>query len=118
MNFKDVLVAMDIVEGMKPCLGLECAGVVSSVGAKVQEFTVGDRVIAVEHGCFSTRLVIPASLLVKIPDSLSFEDASTMPCVYATAVHALVNVGGLSKGQTVLIYSACGGVGIAAIQLC
>lgn len=41
-----------------------------------------------------------------------------MPCVYATVIHSLINLGGLERGMSVLIHSACGGVGIAAIQIC
>jgi NADPH:quinone reductase-like Zn-dependent oxidoreductase len=55
---------------------------------------------------------------VKIPPSLSFKEAATMPCVYATVIHCLLKVGGLQKDQTIMIHSACGGVGLAAIQIC
>ncbi|GME55565.1 Lovastatin diketide synthase LovF [Neofusicoccum parvum] len=118
LNFKDVLVAMGVVEGIKPGLGIECAGVVRAVGAGVRGLGVGDRVVAFDHACFSTSFAVRADLAAKMPEGLSFEDAASMPCVFTTAIHALINVGGLSKGQTVLIHSACGGVGIAAIQLC
>ncbi|EOD49628.1 putative polyketide synthase protein [Neofusicoccum parvum UCRNP2] len=114
----DVLVAMGVVEGIKPGLGIECAGVVRAVGAGVRGLGVGDRVVAFDHACFSTSFAVRADLVAKMPEGLSFEDAASMPCVFTTAIHALINVGGLSKGQTVLIHSACGGVGIAAIQLC
>ncbi|KAB2570584.1 Hybrid PKS-NRPS synthetase lepA [Lasiodiplodia theobromae] len=118
MNFKDVLVAMGIVKGTKPGLGLEGTGVIRKVGSGVEDLKVGDRVLVFDHGCFATRLVISANLCAKMPDSLSFEDGATMPCVYSTAIYALMTLGHLEKGQTVLIHSACGGVGLAAIQLC
>ncbi|KAF9631021.1 hypothetical protein BFW01_g1895 [Lasiodiplodia theobromae] len=118
MNFKDVLVAMGIVKGTKPGLGLEGTGVIRKVGSGVEDLKAGDRVLVFDHGCFATRLVISANLCAKMPDSLSFEDGATMPCVYSTAIYALMTLGHLEKGQTVLIHSACGGVGLAAIQLC
>ncbi|KAL6694561.1 KR domain-containing protein [Trichoderma pleuroticola] len=118
MNFKDVLVAMGIVEGYKPGLGIECSGIVRKVGSNVTGLSPGDRVMTIGHGCFTTSLISEASLVVKIPDSLSFEDAATVPCVYATAIHALINLGGLCEGMSVLVHSACGGVGIAALNIC
>ncbi|KEY68502.1 hypothetical protein S7711_08355 [Stachybotrys chartarum IBT 7711] len=118
MNFKDVLVAMGIVEGYKPGLGIECSGVVSQLGPGVQNLAVGDRVMTIGHGCFTTNFVTEASLATRLPENMSFEEAATIPCVYATAIHALINLGGLEEGQTVLVHSACGGVGIAAINIC
>ncbi|KAL5084329.1 hypothetical protein Trisim1_012129 [Trichoderma cf. simile WF8] len=118
MNFKDVLVAMGIVEGYKPGLGIECSGIVRKVGSNVKDLSPGDRVMTIGHGCFTTNFISEASLVVKIPDSLSFEDAATVPCVYSTAIHALINVGGLCEGMSVLVHSACGGVGIAALNIC
>lgn len=118
MNFKDVLVAMGIVEGYKPGLGIECSGIVRKVGSNVKDLSPGDRVMTIGHGCFTTNFISEASLVVKIPDSLSFEDAATVPCVYSTAIHALINVGGLCEGMSVLVHSACGGVGIAVLNIC
>ncbi|UNI16442.1 putative PKS/NRPS-like protein biosynthetic cluster [Purpureocillium takamizusanense] len=118
LNFKDVLVAMGIVQGLKPGLGLECAGIVRRVGSEVRDLHVGDRVVAFDHGFFGSRVITSSKLTAKIPGTLTFEEAATMPCVYSTAMHALVQVGGLQSGQSVLIHSACGGVGIAAINIC
>lgn len=118
MNFKDILVAMGIVEGYKPGLGIECSGIIRKVGRNVKGLWPGDRVMAIGHGCFTTNFISDASLAVKIPNNLSFEDAATVPCVYATAIHALINLGGLHEGMSVLVHSACGGVGIAALNIC
>ncbi|KAF7556654.1 hypothetical protein G7Z17_g1229 [Cylindrodendrum hubeiense] len=123
LNFRDVLCAMGIVDmpasklGLET-LGIEAGGVVKRVGPDVKDLKEGDRVFLITGGCFSTGLVVPAQLCVKIPDSLSFEDAATMPCVFATVIYALLEVARLEKGQSVLIHSACGGVGLAAIQIC
>ncbi|PNP38378.1 hypothetical protein TGAMA5MH_09736 [Trichoderma gamsii] len=118
MNFKDILVAMGIVEGYKPGLGIECSGIVRKTGSNVKGLLPGDRVMAIGHGCFTTNFLSDASLVVKIPHNLSFEEAATVPCVYATAIHALINLGGLHEGMSVLVHSACGGVGIAALNIC
>ncbi|KAM0256221.1 hypothetical protein ACHAQJ_005092 [Trichoderma viride] len=118
LNFKDILVAMGIVEGYKPGLGIECSGIIRKVGSSVKGLSSGDRVMTIGHGCFTTNFISDASLVVKIPDNLSFEDAATVPCVYATAIHALIDLGGLREGMSVLVHSACGGVGIAALNIC
>ena len=117
LNFKDVLVAMGIVEGYRPGLGIECGGYVSRVGSDVKNVEPGDRVMIFGHGCFTTKFVTHADLAVPIPDDLSFEDAATIPCVYSTVIEALINIGNIQKGTSVLIHSACGGVGIAAINI-
>lgn len=102
-----------------PQPGTEMPGVVTQVGSGVQHVQAGDRVIAVAmDGCFSTRAVMKAPLVVKIPDNLGFEDAATIPTVFGTTIQALLRVGRLDKGKTVLIHSACGGIGHAAVQLC
>jgi NADPH:quinone reductase-like Zn-dependent oxidoreductase/SAM-dependent methyltransferase len=118
MNFKDVLIAMGIVDSSSASLGLEGAGTVQKVGSGVKDLAVGDRVLIFGAGCFSTSLIAPANLCAKIPDDLSFQDAATMPCVFATVIYSLIHVGRLEEGMSVLIHSACGGVGIAAIQIC
>ncbi|THC87882.1 hypothetical protein EYZ11_012672 [Aspergillus tanneri] len=66
---------------------------------------------------FSTFLVVPSILCVKIPDHLTFVDAASLPVAYATAIHALRDVGHVDKGQSVLIHSGSGGIGMAAIQV-
>ncbi|KAL0935770.1 KR domain-containing protein [Colletotrichum truncatum] len=117
LNFRDVLSANGIVDMPEEGFGLEASGVVSAVGPDVKHLRAGDRVFLLNRGSFSTSITIPEELCEKIPDGLSLEDAATMPCVYATAIYSLFNIGRLQRGQSVLIHSACGGVGIAAIQL-
>lgn len=107
---------MGIVDGSG--LGLEGSGVIKEVGTNVQHLQIGDRVLYLDQACFSTNKIISAKRCSKIPDSMSWEEAATMPCVYATVIHSLIDAGRLRKGQSVLIHSACGGIGIAAIQIC
>ena len=118
MNFKDILIAMGIIGSDYDGLGLEGAGVVVRIGTAVTGLRKGDRVMLMGFETFATRCRTHQDLCVRLPDDLSFEEAATMPCVYATAIRALMDVGGLEDGQSVLIHSACGGVGIAAIQIC
>ncbi|KAI2915447.1 hypothetical protein CBS147371_5732 [Aspergillus niger] len=118
LNFRDVLLAMGIVEANNLGIGLEGSGVITDVGAGVTDLQVGDRVFYLDDNCFSTRITMSAMRCAKIPSFLSYEEAATMPCVYATVIHSLVDIGGLQSGQSVLIHSACGGIGIAAINVC
>jgi acyl transferase domain-containing protein/NADPH:quinone reductase-like Zn-dependent oxidoreductase/SAM-dependent methyltransferase len=117
VNFKDVLVGMNLIDHVGRYHGLEGAGVVRRVGPKVKDFKPGDRVAAMEHNMLSTLLIANEIMCVKIPDSLSFIDAATMFTVYATVQQSLITVGQLKKGESLLIHSACGGVGLAAIQI-
>jgi NADPH:quinone reductase-like Zn-dependent oxidoreductase len=50
-------------------------------------------------GCFATYITLPQTLCVKIDDSMSFEDGAALPCVYATALMALVDKANLQQGQ-------------------
>lgn len=80
-------------------LGLEASGVVFRVGPEVKDLRVGDRVMLLGDGSFATHIVTPERLCAKIPANLTFEDAATMPAVFATAVYSLFNIGGLKRGQ-------------------
>ena len=79
--------------------GFEGAGTVCSIGPNVEHLRVGDRVAFSSVGCFSTSLSMRQNACAKIPDSLSFEEAATMPCVYGTAMYGLMEVARLEKGQ-------------------
>ncbi|GJC88624.1 highly reducing polyketide synthase gloL [Colletotrichum liriopes] len=120
LNFKDVLISLGVITepySIGRGLGYECSGTVTAVGPCVSEFRVGDRVIAGSSGSFTTVLQAPENLCCNIPDSISFEEAATIMAVYCTAIHCLLDVGRLTKDMSVLIHSAAGGVGIAAIQV-
>ncbi|KAI9692407.1 MAG: Type I Iterative PKS [Bathelium mastoideum] len=119
LNFRDVLVALNLVELPlhHRILGLEGAGVVKRVGSHVESLSVGDRVMTVERKTLATLITTTEPYCIKIPDNLSDEEASTMLIPYATAWHSLMDVGRLEKGQSVLIHSACSGVGLAALQI-
>ncbi|KAI1379651.1 fatty acid synthase S-acetyltransferase [Hypoxylon crocopeplum] len=118
LNFRDILVGLGIVELPIRQFGLEAAGFATRVGAEVKNIKVGDRVCCLKKHAYSTYLTTPDIFCTKIPDRLSFDEAASMLMPYVTAIHSLVNVGRLEKGQSVLVHSACGGVGLAAIQIC
>ena len=102
---------------MSEC-SIEGSGVVRRVGSSVQDLKVGDYVILASVGLLCTRKVLPANKCLRLPDNVTLQDAATIFCVFTTAIHSLVNMGNLQKGQSVLIHAACGGVGLAAIQVC
>nr|AAR85531.1 polyketide synthase [Didymella maydis] len=115
INFKDVMMAM----GQIPIedLGLECSGMVTSVGSQVQCFAVGDRVVTMGPGSFCTRLRVDARLAYRIPDSMSWETAAALPITHVTAYHAVRHLGRIVRGDTVLVHAAAGGLGQALVEL-
>ncbi|THD00081.1 hypothetical protein EYZ11_000406 [Aspergillus tanneri] len=113
LNFRDVLLAMGQLQG--GMLGQECSGIVTAVGAYVTEFHVGDRVFAVSPGSLSTYTRCPASSAWSVPRDMSLEVAASVPTVFCTAYYSLIDLGRLSKGESILIHAAAGGVGQAAI---
>jgi NADPH:quinone reductase-like Zn-dependent oxidoreductase len=99
-------------------LGYEVAGEVESVGDGVSEHRVGDRVFAgTRFGGQAELVTVPASQVLPLPERLSFEQGAAFPVNYGTAYAALVVMGGMRKGDRVLIHAAGGGVGLAAAQL-
>ncbi|KAI2968758.1 hypothetical protein CBS147323_4154 [Aspergillus niger] len=117
LNFKDTLVAMGLI-GNPNDMDLEATGVVRRVASDVTDLVPGDHLGALGNGLFCNRAVLPREALSKLPESLALEDGAAMLTVYCTAIYSLMLVGNLQKGQSVLIHSAAGGVGIAAINIC
>lgn len=99
-------------------IGVKCSGVITAIGSKVTDVRVGDRVCAMSEGAYSTHARCRGTSVQKIADNMSFEDAATIPVIYCTAYYSLFDLGRLTKGETVLIHAAPGGVGQAAIILC
>lgn len=98
--------------------GLEYAGEVVAVGARVQRFQVGDRVMGlVGGGGFAELTLTHEREALPIPTGLDFSQAAAIPEAYATAFDALVLQADLRPGERVLIHAAASGVGTAAIQL-
>lgn len=105
-------------EGAPDILGLEMAGVVEQTGPNVERWNKGDSVFALlPGGGYAEYCVVPEKLAMAIPQNLSFEQAAAIPETFLTAYQALVFLGKLQRGQTVLIHAGGSGVGTAAIQL-
>ena len=116
LNFRDVLHALDLIPS-PGWFGGECAGVVVATGPGVAELAVGDEVIGLASASFGTHAVTSAGLLVRRPTSLSPEDATTIPVSFLTSYYGLIKIANLKRNERVLIHSAAGGVGLAAVQL-
>jgi len=117
LNFRDVLNALGLYPGDAGPLGLECAGEIAALGEGVDGFKLGEAVIALAPGCFSSFATTSAACVVCKPESLSFEEAATIPVAFLTAYYALDKMAKMSRGERVLIHAAAGGVGMAAVQL-
>lgn len=72
---------------------------VTRLGPDAKDLRVGDRVILFSRGAFATSIITSEKLCEVIPDELTFEEGATMPCVYATAIYSLIDIGGLKRGQ-------------------
>ena len=119
LNFRDVLNALGMYPGEAGAFGGECAGTIVALGEKVEGLHVGDAVIAVfaPEGSFSTYVTVPADFVVPKPEQLSFAEAVTIPMTFLTAYYALHHLAQIAAGDRVLIHTAAGGVGLAAVQL-
>src|SRR5689334_19498922 len=121
INFADLMARVGVYPDAPPppcVLGYELAGEVESVGEGVDNVKVGDRVVAGTRFNGQAELVtVRGDTVWPLPDGLSFEEGAAFPVNYATAYAGLVVMGGVEKGDRVLIHAAAGGVGIAATQI-
>ncbi|SEF54354.1 NADPH:quinone reductase [Bryocella elongata] len=140
LNYRDLMVVRGEYNPklqMPRIPGSDAAGEVLAVGPAVTTLKPGDRVASLFFqdwrdgpiqnatgksalggpidGVFATERILPASGLIRIPDSLTYEQAATLPCAALTAWNALVERGGLFAGQTVLTLGT-GGVSLFALQ--
>ncbi|MDK1018777.1 MAG: NADPH:quinone oxidoreductase family protein [Actinomycetota bacterium] len=121
LNFPDLLVIHGLYQ-YKPeppfTPGAEAAGVVAAVGDGVNDCFVGQRVTSFGViGAFAQKRVADRSMVIAIPDEISFATAAAMTMAYGTSYHALVQRGSLTSGETLLVLGAAGGVGSAAIEI-
>jgi myxalamid-type polyketide synthase MxaB len=117
LNFLDVLDALGALPFERGWLGGECAGVVSAVGSGVEEFQVGDPVVALARGSFGSHAVADVRVTARKPSPLTFAQAAAFPVTFLTAQLALDAAGGVRPGERVLIHAISGGTGMAAWQL-
>ena len=120
LNYPDLLMTQGSYQ-FKPeppfVSGLEMAGEVVEAPAD-SGFVPGDRVRGgAKTGAFAEYVALPAAALRKVPEAMDFAHAAAMGAAYHTAHVALVEIGGLTAGQTVLVHGASGGVGLAACDL-
>jgi acyl transferase domain-containing protein/NADPH:quinone reductase-like Zn-dependent oxidoreductase/surfactin synthase thioesterase subunit/NAD(P)-dependent dehydrogenase (short-subunit alcohol dehydrogenase family)/acyl carrier protein len=124
LNFKDLMKVMGLldveyIEGtyFGDTIGMECSGIISRVGHAVTHLKVGDAVVAGAAESFARYVVLPGEYVFKKPSTLTFPEAvipfiNTMPAYFG-----LIEKANLKRGDRVLIHSATGGVGLAAIQI-
>ncbi|WP_424097233.1 SDR family NAD(P)-dependent oxidoreductase [Moorena producens] len=116
LNFRDVLIALDIYPG-RAVMGGDCAGEIVAVGEGVENLKIGEPVIAMAPGSFSQYVTVSATLVAPKPDFLTFEQAAAIPANFLTAYGALHHVAKIAPGDKILIHAAAGGTGMAAVQI-
>jgi tumor protein p53-inducible protein 3 len=105
--------------GASPILGLECAGEIVEIGAGVEGWRIGDRVMALlAGGGYAEQTVVDAGSVMRVPAALSQEEAAALPEVFLTAFLNVFQLGQPRPGGTVLVHGGGSGVGTAAIRLC
>ncbi|WP_282615678.1 type I polyketide synthase [Streptomyces sp. AgN23] len=117
LNFRDVLISLGMYPDHQALMGSEGAGVVVATGPGVESCAVGDRVMGLWTGGFGPLAVADHRTLTRIPDGWSFTEAASVPVVFVTALYALRELAGVRPGESLLVHSAAGGVGMAAVQL-
>lgn len=98
---QDVLEALGSITCADPerIAATEASGIVRRIGHGVTRFEVGDRVVAIGYGACSTIMATTELLCEELPHGISFAHGASMPIVFATAIHALMNIGRLQRGQ-------------------
>ncbi len=124
LNFRDVMVTLGLLPALAyersalgEGIGMEAGGIVRRVGADVRQYGVGDAVAFIGSGSIANRVTVHQHLVFPKPGRLTMEEAASTLSVYVTAYYSLIHLARLGKGQRVLIHSAMGGVGQAAIAL-
>jgi acyl transferase domain-containing protein/NADPH:quinone reductase-like Zn-dependent oxidoreductase/NADP-dependent 3-hydroxy acid dehydrogenase YdfG/acyl carrier protein len=119
LNFHDVVCTLGLVEwrGAWDVIGGEGAGVVLEVADDVSDLAPGDRVMGMLTGGFAPVVVTDRSVLARIPRGWTFAQAAAASGSFLTAYYALVDLGGVRSGESVLVHAATGGVGMAAVQI-
>lgn len=117
LNFRDLLNALGLYPGDNAVLGIECSGEVVAIGENVAAYAIGDPVVAVASGSFAHYVTVRVEHVAHKPNKLSHAEAATIPSVFLTTFYCLNHLAKLKAGDRVLIHTASGGVGQAAIQL-
>ena len=120
LNFIDTYVRSGLypVAGFPSGLGTEAAGVIEAVGDGVTDWRVGERVAYCTGplGAYAEHYVLPARCLVRLPDSISYEQAAAVMLKGLTVQYLFRQTYALQGGETILFHAAAGGVGSIACQ--
>ncbi|MGW3123028.1 SDR family NAD(P)-dependent oxidoreductase [Streptomyces sp. NPDC001107] len=116
LNFRDVAISLGLVPDQR-VLGSEGAGVVLETGPGVSDLAPGDRVFGIFGAAFGPVAVADCRTVAPMPAGWSFARAAAVPVAFLTAHYGLFDLGGLRAGEKVVVHSAAGGVGMAAVQL-
>ena len=104
--------------GASPVLGMECAGEVSEIGARVSGWRIGERVMALlPGGGYAEEAVVHHGSAMRVPDALSDEEAGAIPEVFLTASLTVFDLARGGRGETLLVHGGGSGVGTAATTL-
>ena len=121
LNFADILSRQGLYPDAppKPCvMGYEVSGIIEAVGEGVDPAIVGEAVIAMTRfNGQAEMVVVPDAQVFEKPRQLSFEEGAALPVNYLTAWALIVTMGGLQRGEAILIHNAGGGVGLAALDI-
>ena len=121
VNFADIMARLGLYPDapkLPAVVGYEVAGDIAAVGEGVDR-RVGERVFAITRfGGYSDVVRVAQAQAVALPESLTYEQGAAIPVNYLTAYQMLIQMGSVKRGERVLIHSAAGGVGLAAIDLC
>lgn len=121
LNFADIFAILGLYSATPKgsfVPGLEYSGVIDKVGEKVTKHQVGDKVMGVTRfGAYTTKLNIDERYAMPLPIHWSYNEGAAFPVQALTAYYALFNLGELEAGETVLIHSAAGGVGLLANRM-
>ncbi len=122
VNFADILTRLGLYAGTPPTPfvpGLEISGRIEQVGSAVTQFRPGQSVAALlNQGGYASRVQLPASQAIPVPDGIALDAAAALPVNYLTAWFMLFSQANLQPGEQVLVHAAGGGVGLAVLQLC
>ena len=103
--------------GVGTVLGMEWAGEVAALGPQAKGVRVGDRIMGSGAAAFAEYTLADHGRVFRAPSNMNFDEAATLPVAIATMHNAVVTVGGLQPGQSVLIQGASSGVGLMAMQI-
>jgi NADPH:quinone reductase-like Zn-dependent oxidoreductase len=131
VNYRDLMIAMGQypeTPGVPSNMGSDYAGIITRVGPGVEGLKEGDEVIALSAGTFIDGIVQPHGHFINVfnlselqvvpkPSALTYVEAAAIPTVFLTAVSGLIRLANITEGETVLIHTASGGVGLAAIEI-